>query len=633
MQRGFVEAVERAQADQERERRLLEVLLAAFRDPASMWIPASFASVMAHCSEALSALGINSTDWRTIDSTITVLEGRRSPQTRARIDALNKAIASLRRPLSADMRALAEALNASHDQLRALRSTSDEVAQSGVIREALAFFTSRQGITTCPVCERPLEAGYAETFERLKQRGTALEHVRDLETRRGHVLDQLITDAQRAADQLASDLEHSPLFDPGELHALRAARAGALRWSRRLRQMSRDGSLDAIEVPLRLQEVTGKRSSAVDRAEMQRKSLIPQNEVQLENTIALLRRAKTGEAAIRQAEVAVQEATRLVSDAQAVRLAFTQAREQAIQKAFDQIAQQVLCFYRKLHDHGGQALSSECSELALTQTARAAAGGLRLLVKFLGLTDFRDPRPFLSEGHLDSLGLCLFLGTVRIFNRPGSLLVLDDVLTSIDMGHRYRVAQLLFEEFRNYQLVITTHDEHWFQILQSSARARGEQGDWRFSRIVRWTVEHGPESAAFEGTWDYINQNLTEQSYRELGGPLRVVLEDFLKRVAVKLELKVRYNIDGRHTSGDFLQAGIDSEIRNRLIASNPTEEPEIKQDVARVFGMGDLINFLSHDNPGRLEVTFEQASDFVVGLKSLAARCEMAKLIKGVTT
>ena len=103
-----------------------------------------------------------------------------------------------------------------------------------------------------------------------------------------------------------------------------------------------------------------------------------------------------------------------------------------------------------------------------------------------------DPRAFLSEGHLDSLGLCLFLATVRTFNTPGTLLVLDDVLTSIDKDHRHRVAELLLEEFGDFQLVLTTHDEHWFGILQSKAQARGDQGQWLFKRIVRWTVDLGP---------------------------------------------------------------------------------------------------------------------------------------------
>ena len=49
-----------------------------------------------------------------------------------------------------------------------------------------------------------------------------------------------------------------------------------------------------------------------------------------------------------------------------------------------------------------------------------------------------------------------------------------------------------------------------------------------------------------------------------------------------------------------------------------------------RVFGQGDFINFLSHDNPGRLDITLAQAKDFVNSLRSLTKRCEQQKIIQG---
>jgi hypothetical protein len=47
------------------------------------------------------------------------------------------------------------------------------------------------------------------------------------------------------------------------------------------------------------------------------------------------------------------------------------------------------------------------------------------------------------------------------------------------------------------------------------------------------------------------------------------------------------------------------------------------------VLGQTDT-NFLSHDNPARLDITFDQAKDFVSGVRNLTKRCEGQKLIKG---
>ncbi len=94
--------------------------------------------------------------------------------------------------------------------------------------------------------------------------------------------------------------------------------------------------------------------------------------------------------------------------------------------------------------------------------------------------------------------------------------------------------------------------------------------------------------------------------------------------------MRVRYKIDGKYTAGDFVTAGIQNTIRDTLVKLAPTDETVVRTEVSRVFGQGDLVNFLSHDNHGRLEVTFDQAKDFVQGLRDLTKRCEAHKLIKG---
>lgn len=57
------------------------------------------------------------------------------------------------------------------------------------------------------------------------------------------------------------------------------------------------------------------------------------------------------------------------------------------------------------------------------------------------------PKALLSEGHLYSLGSCVFLAFARQFNTECELLVLDDVVATIDSEHRQKICRLLFEEF------------------------------------------------------------------------------------------------------------------------------------------------------------------------------------------
>jgi hypothetical protein len=632
MQKAFVEASERAASDYQINRNVLRLQLAAFRDPPAGLIPNSLHEILVICSKSITKLGEPSlNNWGDLSAAIARLESRRSARNKARVDTLNRAIIAFQAPLPVSIKGLIDRVEGLRATLSSMRTESADAAQSGVLREAILFFEGHPSITTCPLCEQELIQGYSGVFERLKLRDSALGAIQETQRKYSDVLEELAIEAQRSTDILTGDLQHEGLLESIDREALRDAREAAALLGQAVRRLKSGDESSSLELDERLTEIASVRSNIVAALEEQRKALIPADESELEGVIALLTKAKESEPSIKRLDLALQAADKLAKRSLRARNAFSRAREQAIQKAFDRIAGLVLNFYNRLHTFGVSAEKSECSDLAFTQTARAAAGGLRVAVKFLGITDLRDPRPFLSEGHLDSLGLCLYLATVRVFNTPGSLLVLDDVLTSIDEGHRFRVAELLFEEFRDFQVILTTHDAHWFDILQTSCRARGEQGDWRFLKIARWTLETGPESSAFEGTWDYISDNLNEAAFRELGGPLRVVFEDFLKRVAAKLDLKVKYILEGRYTSGDFLAAGIQDALREKLIAAASDQETGIKQDFARVFGQGDLINYLSHDNPGRLDVTFEQASDFVTGLKSLTKRCIEQKLYKGV--
>ena len=68
-----------------------------------------------------------------------------------------------------------------------------------------------------------------------------------------------------------------------------------------------------------------------------------------------------------------------------------------------------------------------------------------------------DPRAFNSEGHLDSLGLCIFLAFVKRFNAAFPLMVLDDVVSSIDAGHRQHICKLLFEECTIGEIAFQLH--------------------------------------------------------------------------------------------------------------------------------------------------------------------------------
>ncbi|MDZ4819545.1 MAG: AAA family ATPase [Planctomycetota bacterium] len=631
LQRIFVEAERQAKDSAQRARNAYLTKLAVFRDPVTKFDPQNLAEILRGVSDAVAEFGLDKlAQWSDAEIRLHLLKAMRPEANKDKIDALTRALVSLENPLPPDIGSDIQTANALRQKLAALSVSSIDAPRSNIIAEAAGYLTKHAAETNCPLCEQEFSQRLADVLARLKQRGDALRELREAVASRKAAVSRAQRYGGLVATQISKDLEHAALLEPATKQTLRDARASALRWLRSVNRAEASSPGADLAAPRRLSTLAASRSDCAAIMKAQKTTLVPPDTSKLEAAVALVEKGIATHAEIATAEGAIGGANELALRATVAKDAFSKARESAIQKVFEAIAGTVLDYYRCLHDCDDDSERSECTAIELKPTSRAAAGGLRLAIQFLGLADSRDPRAFLSEGHLDSLGLCLFLATVRIFNPPGSLLVLDDVLTSIDREHRRRVGELLFREFADYQIVLTTHDEHWHDLLKSSAVAWGIQWKWLFVKVESWAVDSGPAFSEVGGSWEFIEGHLTEAEYRELGGPFRLILEDFIKRSAVKLEVKVRFKIDGKYTAGDFVTAGIQNTIRDTLVKLAPTEETTVRTEVGRVFGQGDLVNFLSHDNPGRLEVTFDQAKDFVQGLRDLTKRCEEHKLIKG---
>lgn len=630
LQRTFVGAEKQANDSAQRARNAYLTKLAVFRDPVAKFDPQNLAQILARVSEAVTAFGLEKlTQWSDAEIRLPLLKAMRPEANKEKIDALTRALVSLENPLPPDIGSDIATANTLRHELATLGTSSVDAPRSNIIAEAIGYLTKHSAETNCPLCEKDFDQPLANVLIRLKQRGDALRELREAVTNRKAAVGRVLRYGEVVVAQIDKDLEHSTLLEPATKQTLRDARATGLRWLRSVKRAEASSSDSDLAASQRLSTLAATRTASALVLKAQKAALVAPDTSKLETAIALVEKGIAAHSEIAMAEGLISGAIELARRATVAKDAFSKARESAIQKVFEAIAETVLNYYRRLHDFDDDSERSECTALELKPTSRAAAGGLRLAIQFLGLADSKDPRAFLSEGHLDSLGLCLFLATVRIFNPPGSLLVLDDVLTSIDREHRRRVGELLFQEFADYQIVLTTHDEHWHDLLKSSAEVWA-QGKWTFAKVQSWSVESGPALSEVDSSWEFVEAHVTEADYRELGGPFRFLLEDFIKRVAAKLDVRVRYKIDGKYTAGDFITVGIQNKICDALVEKAPEDEGDVRTEVGRVFGQGDLVNFLSHDNPGRLEVTFDQARDFVQGLRDLTKRCEAHKLIKG---
>src|SRR5690606_28947546 len=96
---------------------------------------------------------------------------------------------------------------------------------------------------------------------------------------------------------------------------------------------------------------------------------------------------------------------------------------------------------------------SQIKDIALTLPEGNKAIDIKLT--FYG-KEQSSPRLTLSEGHRNSLVLCIFLAMAKREASQDRPLILDDVVISLDREHRGMIGPLLEEQFGNRQVVILT---------------------------------------------------------------------------------------------------------------------------------------------------------------------------------
>lgn len=147
------------------------------------------------------------------------------------------------------------------------------------------------------------------------------------------------------------------------------------------------------------------------------------------------------------------------------------------------------------------------------------------------------PHKYLSESHLNCLGIAFFLASAMAFNGQNKLIVMDDVISSFDSGHRKRFADLLVERLSDYQIILLTHERSWFEYVTRIVKGKG----WRLA-TVKWSNDKGTHVDESPQTLqERIEVKVASNEADGLANDIRIYLEHQLKEIALNLEVKVKY--------------------------------------------------------------------------------------------
>jgi len=222
--------------------------------------------------------------------------------------------------------------------------------------------------------------------------------------------------------------------------------------------------------------------------------------------------------------------------------AYCGVQERQLNTLYEDVQNDFGAYYREINDDDESTFSAKLTP---------AEGRLDLDVNFYERGLF-PPGAYHSEGHQDGMGVCLYLALMkRLFGARFTLALLDDVVMSVDSGHRYQFCKLLKAHFPDTQFVITTHDKLWAAQMKSAGLVTADTS----IAFHSWTVDTGPLVESGEEIWQEIDGLMTRGKVEIAAAALRHHLEYVSRHLADLLGATPQFRADGDYELGELLPA------------------------------------------------------------------------------
>jgi enoyl-CoA hydratase/carnithine racemase len=137
----------------------------------------------------------------------------------------------------------------------------------------------------------------------------------------------------------------------------------------------------------------------------------------------------------------------------------------------------------------------------------------------------------------------------RLFRDRFTFALLDDVVMSVDAGHRYQFCQLLKTQFPKTQFIITTHDRLWAEQMKSAGLVTAKTS----IAFHSWTIDTGPLVESNLEIWDEISAALGKGKVEAAAPALRHHLEYVSRHLADLIGATPQFRADGNYELGELL--------------------------------------------------------------------------------
>lgn len=215
---------------------------------------------------------------------------------------------------------------------------------------------------------------------------------------------------------------------------------------------------------------------------------------------------------------------------------------------------------------------------------------------------------FLNEARLSALAMSVYFAIIKkqfsLLNENSlKILVLDDLLISLDMNNRRNLINILKTEFNDFQIFFFTHDKGFFEILK-------DEMDWKAYEVYVNRETEGLEQPYIKKSLNYFQsakKHFYEFDYPACANYLRKEVER-LKKIKEKQEesinedekvfKKIKKMLLSEDLTNDERRGRIIGKLRGFKTAFEDEREALVEIDLKNIKSITDrILNPQSHDD------------------------------------
>lgn len=219
-----------------------------------------------------------------------------------------------------------------------------------------------------------------------------------------------------------------------------------------------------------------------------------------------------------------------------------------------------------------------------------------------------DVTDYLNEAKLKVLALAVYLcGIIKQPTKETNILVLDDFVNSLDMANRRFIVDALLSNLADYQLLIFTHNIHFYELIKRVIINFSKISNWSFQKLVDFS--EGADFVHDRGSYlEQAKERLDNGDFEASANYLRKQFELICHRQEELLNLGRREELsvllDELKRGGEFY------ETPNKLV-----------DDLIKIF------------NKINIDATSQRLSAHIGIAKEFNNKVESMKFVKGENT